>query len=342
VVEFQASALAPLTWTGVAVAAVAVLLASLLGIRVGRAFANDLTATTARVRRLRTDGPGRLNFDSAPPARYAQVAALDGAIDTLAARFRVFASAQEMAIEARAAGRRMRTLLFASVSHDLRNPLNAILGFAELVSRKPLTLAQRESLGFIQQSGRELLALIIVILDMAKVEAQRVTLDRDSFHFAVAVNEAVRRGTALVSDPVDVDVGVADEVGRVFADRERIVQAISLLVTHCVRTASTARSTGTAPRPIPVTASRDRAGKRVVVRIADPNGAIPRADLERLLTSEPWVAERRRYGGLTLGLALARLLVERHGGTLQVIGEPAETEFDLVLPSEQGDDSVHS
>ena len=71
--------------------------------------------------------------------RYTQVAALNNAIDILAGRFRIFARAQERAIEARAAARKLRSLLFASVSHDLRSPLNSILGFAGLVRQKPLS-----------------------------------------------------------------------------------------------------------------------------------------------------------------------------------------------------------
>ena len=66
-------------------------------------------------------------------ARFRVVAELGMAIERLAGRFRVFARAQERAIEAREAAARMRGLFFASVSHDLKSPLNAILGFTELV-----------------------------------------------------------------------------------------------------------------------------------------------------------------------------------------------------------------
>src|SRR5262249_56857985 len=101
---------------------------------------------------------------------------LERAIELLAERFRVFARAQERAILAREAGTRTRGLFFASVSHDLKSPLNAILGFAELVRQDTLTPGQAESLEVIDRRGRELLALIETILDAARVEAGQLAL----------------------------------------------------------------------------------------------------------------------------------------------------------------------
>src|SRR5678815_287025 len=100
---------------------------------------------------------GRL---SVRPPRFSVIGELESAIERLAERFRVFARAQERAILAREAATRMRGLFFASVSHDLKSPLNAILGFAELVRLEPLTTGQAESLDVIARRGRELLALI--------------------------------------------------------------------------------------------------------------------------------------------------------------------------------------
>ena len=89
----------------------------------------------------------------ASPAAHRRAIALECG---LAARFRVFAQAQERAISARKATARMRGLFFASVSHDLKSPLNAILGFTELVRKsETLSAGQSESLSLIDRRGRE-------------------------------------------------------------------------------------------------------------------------------------------------------------------------------------------
>src|SRR6185437_10325246 len=146
----------------------AVLLAALLGALFGRVLASDLEQATRSVRLLGTESVLRGGTQIARPARFSMVGELGRAIEELTARFRVFAEAQEKALDARAAAHRMRSLLFASVSHDLKSPLNAVLGFAELVGQGLLTDAQRESLELIQKRGRELLGLIETILDAAR------------------------------------------------------------------------------------------------------------------------------------------------------------------------------
>ena len=174
----------PATITGsVAVGLLAVVLAGVLGALFGRTLADDLAQATRSVRLLGTESVIRGGSTQiARPARYALVADLGRAIEELAQRFRVFAAAQERALDARAAAHRMRGLLFASVSHDLKSPLNAVLGFAELVGQGPLTDAQRESLELIQRRGRELLGLIETILDAARVEAGQLELSPRARH----------------------------------------------------------------------------------------------------------------------------------------------------------------
>ena len=108
-----------------------------------------------------------------------------------------------MARDARVAAHRMRGLLFASVSHDLKSPLNAVLGFAELVGQGELTEAQRESLDLIQTRGRELLGLIETILDAARVEAGQLELSPRHGNVSRLVAEAVRKARELAGEFVE-------------------------------------------------------------------------------------------------------------------------------------------
>jgi signal transduction histidine kinase len=263
---------------------------------------------------------------------------LNRAIDTLAARFRVFARAQERALEARDAARKMRSLLFASVSHDLKSPLNSILGFAAIVRQKPLSEAQRESLGFIEQSGRELLALIETILDTAKIEAGKMALVRSEMSMPIVVTEAVRRARLLAaSRPLEFVIDVAEALPRVTGDEARFTQALSALMWYSARSGEPVQSPDGNARPVHLKVKPGTGPKgepRVLVEIEAPTSPIPAEELANLLSPEPEPAGRRRYGGLTLGLGLARSLVELHGGTLSVRGTARGTPvFDITLPA---------
>src|SRR6185369_8179721 len=164
------------------------------------ALGDDLVQATRSVRVLGTESVLRGSTRMTRPTRFAVVSSLGRAIEELTGRFQIFAAAQERALEARAAAQRMRGLLFASVSHDLKSPLNAVLGFAELVGQGQLTPAQRESLELIQKRGRELLGLIETILDAARVEAGQLELSTRPAQVSRLVAEAVRKARELSGD----------------------------------------------------------------------------------------------------------------------------------------------
>jgi signal transduction histidine kinase len=336
-IRFEMTAIPPITLADVGIALLAVGVAAALGLAVGRSLSTDLSQATVRVRLLGTEGVLR-GVDPAPaPARYAQVFALNRAIDTLAARFRVFARAQERAIEARDAARKLRSLLFASVSHDLKSPLNSILGFAAIVRQKPLSAAQLESLGFIEQSGGELLVLIETILDTAKIEAGKMTLVRSEISVGTAVAEAVRRARLLAATrPLEFEIEVADALPRATGDEGRFTQALSALIWYSARSGEPVSSPGGTVPPVRLKAKPGAGSKgepRVLIEIEAPKSPIPPDELASLLSSETGGAGRRRYGGLTMGLGLARSLVELQGGSLTVRGTARGTPvFDVSMP----------
>ncbi len=301
----------------VAVGLLAVLLAALVGALFGRVLASDLEQATRSVRLLGTESVLRGATQIARPARFAVVADLGRAIEELTGRFRVFAAAQERALDARAAAHRMRGLLFASVSHDLKSPLNAVLGFAELVGQGELTEAQRESLDLIQKRGRELLGLIETILDAARVEAGQLELSPRAAQVTRLVAEAVRKARELAGDAdAAVVVEVSPGLPTVPANPAYAPRALAVIVAHGIRTAAAdgnARATrvraasGTLP---------GSAGERVLIDVEYGSREVTRADLELLFARQA----SGRGRGLTLGLSLARSVIELHGGTVEVEG----------------------
>ena len=326
-VRFSGSTVGFLSIPSVVVTLLALLAAGFLGNRLGTSLALDLRSATRNVRELGTDlvvsgmtsGTRILRA-----ARFQVIAKLGSAIEHLAQRFRVFAKAQERAIEARKAAARMRGLFFASVSHDLKSPLNAILGFTELVRKnEPLSAGQAESLNVIEHRGRELLALIETILDAARVEAGQLKLVLDEMDVASLLNEATLKGRELAAEferPVVIEA--APDVPRLRVDHVRMPRAIATLVAHALRTSEAAT--------VRVAASvQDGYLVRVDVELMSNNFNAVR--LESMLdpNRDPGVGEHR---GMALGLRLARAVTELHGGKLVVSSRNVGGTLSVLLP----------
>jgi signal transduction histidine kinase len=282
----------------------------------------DLQHATDGIRLLGTEAVIRGGRLAVSPPRFKAVAELELAIERLAERFRVFARAQERAILAREAATRMRGLFFASVSHDLKNPLNAILGFAELVRQEPLTTGQAESLDVIATRGRELLALIETILDAARVEARQLSLVVERTKTTELFGETFTKARDLGSDrKVEIIGEIGDGAGELVVDRVRMARALATLVLFAVRQARASA--------VHVRATSDGSQANIEVEVPGRRGS---AELSRLLlaVSRPGVGEHR---GLALGLSLSRSIIELHKGKLTAIqstsGAPA---FSVKLP----------
>jgi signal transduction histidine kinase len=298
-------------------------LAGWLGTMLGTALGRDLRAATRDVRDLGTEAVLSGGTRVVRAARFRMVARLGRSIEQLAGRFRVFAKAQERSIEARQAAARMRGLFFASVSHDLKSPLNAILGFTELVRRTELSSGQVESLDMIDQRGRELLALIETILDAARVEAGQLSLVLDAAEVPALLEEASMKGIDLAGAPEVVVMPSWDpRLPLVRVDPVRIPRALATFVAHSLRsmTAGELRVHGSA---VP-------GGVRIDIELPRPD-----PDLEALLKPKPKRAETQ-HRGLALGLRLARSVVELHGGSVEIGDRGGVPAVSVLLPEMPG------
>jgi len=324
-VDFAGSTVAMVNGWEIVVALCASAIAALLGIVIGRALGTDLRSATRDVRELGTEtvGGGLRVLGS---AHFRVVAELGAAVARLAGRFRVFARAQERSIDARNAAARTRGLFFASVSHDLKSPLNAILGFTELVRRaQSISQGQGESLELIERRGRELLALIETILDAARVEAGQLTLVLDAVDMGVVLEQAVQKGRDLLDDrEVQVVVELMPGVRKVRVDRERLPRALATFVAYAMRQATT-------PSLRVVAAPEASAWVRLDIEI--PSERFDETELAALLDppDTPGAVEHR---GLALALRLGRSIVELHGGMVIAARRAGSGAFSLLLPAE--------
>jgi len=303
--------------------------AALLGLRIGGAFSEDVVLATHELEAAGVADVlrgGRLRGDP----RFASVAALMNAADEMGGVFREFAAAQQRAIDARAATERMRGLFLASMSHDLKAPLNAILGFADLVSRGRLTDGQRESVVIIEQRGRELLYLIDTILDAARVEAGELTVSPEWTRVGDVVMPAVLDARELTSGAhVNITGEIQPGVPRILVDPTRLTQALTAIILVASRFAEKGH--------VVVRAAMPAAGEQLRIDVEVTGRGISAADREKIFDAFKHADRARRHGSLGLGPSLARAIVELHGGGIDVeTTEAGGTVFHVWVPSERG------
>jgi signal transduction histidine kinase len=223
---------------------------------------------------------------------------------------------------------RAKSEFLARMSHELRTPLNAILGFADVLHDQlvgPLNERQVAYTEDIAESGRHLLSLVDDVLDLSKVESGSIDLDVGPVDIARTLEDArvlVRERSR--EQGIRVAVHVERGVAAVYGDERKIRQIVVNLVANAVKfTPRNGRVT--------VTASPMRGGG-VRIEVADTGVGIAADDLERIFEQFEQVTGTGSEG-TGLGLAVARRLVDRHGGRLSVESTPgAGSTFTVELP----------
>ena len=323
--SFRRTTVVTLAAASIAAAAIATLFAAIVGLALGKALADDLQLAQVQVRALGTDKVIDGGSVDARPARFAVVARLVTAIDKLADRFRVFAAANQQAILARQATRHMRGLLFASVSHDLKSSLNAVLGFAELIDDKALNESQQESVQVIRSRARELLGLIRTILDGARVEAGHVVLDKQPDIVADLLRIAVRQ---LDEEGQTADIPIQNETTNaswiVNVDPDRFVDGVKGLLRFAVKTTRAAQ--------VQMHAVVSPSKGEVLIDIDIPASRIGAATLEQLWLADASPPGVDAAGSLALSLSLARSLIMLNGAAIQAFDTDSSVVIRVSVP----------
>ncbi len=210
---------------------------------------------------------------------------------------------------------RAKSEFLANMSHELRTPLNAIIGFAEVMQTGVFGELGNPKYGEychdIRSSGEYLLSVINDILDMSRIEAGRIKLDRQDF----ALGDVVDRATRMISEQArnkSLELLVDSQADtRLFADERAIQQILVNLLQNAVKfTAEEGR-----------VALRTRVVRGAVNIYVEDNGiGIPREAMQKIGKPFEQVESEysKTYQGSGLGLAIAKSLAELHGGSLRI------------------------
>ncbi|MBW3552987.1 MAG: PAS domain S-box protein [Gemmatimonadetes bacterium] len=230
---------------------------------------------------------------------------------------------------------RAKSEFLSRMSHELRTPLNAILGFAQLLEMDELDEEQKESVDQILKAGRHLLALVDEVLDIARIEAGRMTLSLEPIQIGEIVEEAwdlVRHGAEKAGVEFSNSLNGRCAV-NVTADRQRLKQVLLNLLSNAVKY-------NTENGRVTVRCSRGVAGpNRLRVAVEDTGRGMPEEALSRLFTPfERLGAEHSGIEGTGIGLAVSRGLIEAMDGEIGVESEAGRGStfwFELPLDPSQ-------
>jgi PAS domain S-box-containing protein len=241
-----------------------------------------------------------------------------------------------------------KSQFLANMSHELRTPLNAIIGFSEILSDKTFGELNDRQLKYsnnILSSGRHLLQLINDILDLAKVEAGRAELMRNTFAVAKALRDVQAIVKTLANKKgISLEFEAGANLPLLYADEAKFKQVMYNLLSNAIKfTPDGGRVTVTAAlqneaqgeaRPAPKIAL---AGESVRVAVTDTGLGIQARDQERVFKEFEQVDSSygRQQQGTGLGLALTKRLVELHGGRIWVESEGIEgkgSTFTFLIP----------
>jgi signal transduction histidine kinase len=292
---------------------------------------------------LRGYGSGAVDFLVKPINQTVLRSKVRVFLDLHVARLRLAETLVELdkaRIEAERASR-SKSQFVANMSHELKTPLNAIIGFGELLEEgeagSTLSPKQREFIGHMVSSGKHLVTLMNDILDLSRIEAGRIDLRRESVAVSAVLDAARETVRPLaMKREIALDAEFPPGLPSLEVDPVRITQVLYNLLSNGIKFT---------PKGGRVRLRAAVEGQSLLIAVEDTGIGISAADQKRLFREferiEP--AAGPRPEGTGLGLALVKRLVELHGGSVRVSSELGKgSTFVVCLPLLAPTDDPHS
>lgn len=225
---------------------------------------------------------------------------------------------------------RLKSEFLSHMSHELRSPLNAILGFTELLLATPLTTHQTDHLRKVQSAGRHLLMIVNDVLDLSKVEAGKLRIEQTEFTLASVVKAAIDTvATTAAEKDLELIVEIDPKLpARLTGDPLRITQILMNYLSNALKF--------THRGDIILSVAPDR-GNRLRFSVADSGIGMSAEQVQRMFQtfSQAEDSTARLYGGTGLGLSICRQLASLMGGEVGVESTPGQgSTFWAILPLE--------
>jgi signal transduction histidine kinase len=236
--------------------------------------------------------------------------------------------------DAAEAANQAKSTFLSNMGHEFRTPLNAIIGYSEILQKEVADLGLQDmlsDLARIRQAGQHSLALISDILDVSKIETDRMELRLETFDVQKPIGDVIWAATPLVEQQHNLlTVEYRDSVGRMQADRDKVRQILMDLLSNAAKFTHEGQITLIVERHVKV------GGDSLLFHVVDTGiGIAPEriADLfEPFSQMDPSMP--RKYGGTGLGLALCQRLCALMGGEISMASEPGRgSTFSVRLPA---------
>lgn len=249
---------------------------------------------------------------------------------------REIVAARELEIARKAAERSLevKESFLANMSHEIRTPITGVLGFSNILQRSGLRPDQEKLLGYIQSSGSSLLSIVNDILDLSKLEAGMVRIEKVPFRLRELTEEV-----AAVLLPAAKEKGIQFSINidpdceeYLLGDPVRLKQILTNLVANAVKFTENG-SVVISAHPV------DPSNNLILeFRVRDTGIGMSQEQLEKIFQrfEQGENDTTRKYGGTGLGLAISRNLAELQGGSISVESSPGVgTCFKVILPFER-------
>ena len=237
------------------------------------------------------------------------------------------------AMQSALAASHAKSEFLANMSHELRTPMNGLLGMLDLALDSGLSADQREQLEIAQRCAYSLLALLNDILDLSKIEAGKMVLEKIPFNVRTVIEDCVKSQVAKAIQK-RIDLRFQCEASahlEVLGDPLRVRQIVANLLSNAIKFTDHGSVSVTLDSVV-----RD-GGVDVKLQVTDTGTGIPADKLpaifEKFTQADGSIT--RRYGGTGLGLAITQRLVDMHGGEIRVESEVGKgSTFSVTLVCE--------
>ena len=232
---------------------------------------------------------------------------------------------------------RAKSVFLANMSHEIRTPMNGVIASVQLLQDTPLNKEQHELVTLINRSSNSLMSIINDILDLSKIEAGHLELQKEAFNFHQMIHDVCDLNRAYGMDKaVAINVSLEPDTPKyLMGDATRIRQVLMNLVTNAIKFTREGRV------DIEVGYDHIEANRfNIIIEVHDTGIGIPKDRIDKIFESfeQGDVTIGRNYGGTGLGLTICKNLIDLMDGYLEVESEKDKgASFIITLPLRETD-----